>query len=107
MARSRLVPPPPPRKPPRVVKRVPSSSSKLLEPCGRCDAQVFWCTFGTLGHGQRVAVEVLERLTGDVGIQTQIASDELTATMSGTATFYKLHACRLRSFTRPAARKTR
>lgn len=64
--------------------------SKLLEECGRCGRPVFQAK----GPRARIAVEVLEHRRGNVALQTTFMSDELVATHSGMATYYRRHVCR-------------
>jgi hypothetical protein len=86
----------PPRKSPRVVGSFPS---KLLHDCKNCGRPVFWCQFGPAV----VPVEVLERPTGDIAIQSQLGSDELTAVeIRSPRTWYRLHRprCKTPQFSR-------
>jgi hypothetical protein len=80
------------------------SSSKLLNDCGRCGDPIFMCR---VSHGQK-AVEVLEAATGDVALQTQLGTDELTAVeITSPRTFYRWHVCRGAFSRAPGAGKVR
>lgn len=101
----------PPRKSPGSAGAVPS---KLLHDCPRCGRPVFSCR---VEHSSTVArsrtgtadVEVLDKPTGDVAIQTQLGSDELAAVViSSPRTWYRFHAPHCKgAFSKISTRKVR